>query len=178
MSFPRRNVTSVEDIDKYFSNARRFRLRGEPPKDVREVLRRLAFASEGTVYPRGGKHCATGRSRSIVDLVIVTKYYFPETTYSDVVRNIINEYLDKMANNERGLYILYCPTISKYNFRRGWNMTLSSISSLFITLSGIGRDLHDLFTELEPKEGELFFKNLFVEEIKKRGLEMPDPQIR
>lgn len=78
-----------------------------------------------TYYPDGSLQCTANRWRSIGDMYIITKQYYPEITFSEYVKifyedfkTIINEDSSVFINDPNAMYIgQWCTTVMKRTFR-------------------------------------------------------------
>ena len=76
------------------------------------------------------KHiCDTNRRRSLHDIYLITKYYYPEVTFLDVIKTIISLLKIGIINGS------YCSTVEKYVF---YTNDLSNHNSFGHTLEFAG----------------------------------------
>lgn len=114
----KKQVKNPEDLEEYYSKARRIYFKDKVPKDLEELFITLNTRTESeTVFSKGGLHCSKSRARSIDDFLNISKSYFPELTVKEILIQLKD--LAKL-NVSNGMYskvdIIFCPHIRKNNF--------------------------------------------------------------
>jgi hypothetical protein len=160
--FAKKNVTNVDELEKWLANERKIKFRESDtkvPKNVSytSIYNRLARERHATYYVRGREHTLNGRGRSLHDLMLVYKFYKPNVTVRKILKDSI-AYVKKAAD-KRWFFITlaYCPDIGKYNFR--------------IPRYG-GYDLIDSHCRAIMSDLVTVFPNLKVSDVKKYVSEM------
>ena len=111
-------IKTYEDLEYYFNKRRKIRFKDTVEiKTKNDVLNNTYNndCSLATYYVKGKKHCLPKRARSIVDILMLLKYYFPESTLKENF-DFIEEY---NKNKIGGIYTYFCPNIGKHNFHGG-----------------------------------------------------------
>jgi len=72
-----------------------------------------------TISENGNYICDKDRRRSLHDLYLITKYYYPEITFKDIISTVVSLINLKLLNgqycNTVGKYVLYTNHKSRYN---------------------------------------------------------------
>ena len=110
------SVTNKEELELYYSKARKIKFADNfTPKTIKEIFVKLNTANDSeTVYIRNGEHCEAYRNRSITDLILLSKKYFPDMSVKQILQDI-NKILNIKCVHLY-VYTNYCPTIKKNNF--------------------------------------------------------------
>jgi hypothetical protein len=151
----RKNVKSIEDIDKWLTSERKIRF-NTPPKSKEDLLFKVMMKGTTTYYVRGSNHTDFGRSRSVHDLLLLFKFYYPTMTYFDIIEELIKYYCIKVKRGKPVNRIMYCPDIGKYNFRIYTYLSIINVRGTII--SSLIRDVKTLFINIKVNEEDLHNK--------------------
>lgn len=114
----KRDVKTKEDLELYYNKVRKIKFSDEDVEDDPTIIESLRsiyiniykeYDSKCTKYTRGGHHCNKDRRRSLDDYIKLCKYYFPESTLSEIIMTFIE------LCKEFGMVLAYCPNIRKSN---------------------------------------------------------------
>ena len=109
-------VENVEDLEKYYSQARKIKFKDYPKiRNVKQLKRLLFEESPSTVRIRGGYHCENGKYRSFDDYFLLCKTYFPNKTIKYFTEVLLKDENYKKNNNLNRITVRYCPNIRKTN---------------------------------------------------------------
>lgn len=109
-------VENVEDLEVYYSQARKIKFKDYPKiRNVKQVKRLLFEESPTTTYSRGGYHSESGRYRSFDDYFILCKNYFPNKTIKYFAEVLIKDEEFKKSKSLPRIQVRYCPNIRKTN---------------------------------------------------------------
>lgn len=135
MRIAKSKVMTKEDIEQYYSHCRKIKFADEhKPENLRQVFEIMNTGRISKTFgTRGGAHCSAFRSRSIDDYIALSKYYFPDLTVKEILKEMLvtltlpnetyfkTENLDPVRNKNIKYTARYCPTIRKDNFYMdGW----------------------------------------------------------
>lgn len=158
--FAKKNVKSLEDVEKWLANERKIRFiftKQENPKPTfDEIFEILIKEHDDTYRVRGGYHCGPGKDRSLQDLILITKYYYPEWSYIDIMSKVCNYYISQQKEEALFPTLGYCPDIDKYNFRISYYLE-DNLDDYRFFIGKIRADLKYLFPNiLESTRQEIY----------------------
>lgn len=108
----KKQVKTKDDLELYYTKCRKIKVKGDyTPECLVDLINLIIKERPCTTYVRGGHHCHKYKYRSLDDVIKLCKYYFPDTTVSNILNTIT-----KMAINKTCIFA-YCDDIKKSNFR-------------------------------------------------------------
>ena len=116
----KQDVISSEDLELYYNKCRKVKLIHNDSLPIQTILDEVITQKHPTYFKTGTKQCGVGHYRSLDDVLKVCKYYYPEMSLSDIMKEIVIyalEFSDREGNDKLFLQFCYCPTIRKDNFR-------------------------------------------------------------
>lgn len=132
----KKQVSNLEELELYYNKCRKVKLIDDTHNNIQKVIDKVIERKEKTYYSRGAKQCGQGYYRSLDDVIKVCKYYFPDYSLKQILREIViyAESKTDPAKYNRPLYLQYCfcGNIRKDNFRgfATWNYYDSFIKVL------------------------------------------------
>lgn len=130
----KKDVQNVEDVEKYYSQARKVRFADDTIiRNVKQIKRKLFETSPKTVGNRGGYHCEIDKQRSIDDYIILSKTYFPNKSVKEILSTLIKDEKFKTKKGLKKIWLRYCPNIRKTNVG-GLHYNISYYQSGFVDL--------------------------------------------
>lgn len=117
----KKQVETLKDLELYYNKCRKIKLIYNEPIPIQQVIDEVIRKKYETYFVKGIEQCRIGCYRSLDDLFKVCKYYYPEISLSDIIKEIII-YSDDYSKDQEGydklfLEFCYCPNIRKDNFR-------------------------------------------------------------
>lgn len=115
----KQQVHSLEKLELYYNKCRKIKLIHNEPIPIQQIIDEVIRIKFQTYFIKGTEQCRTGCYRSLDDLFKVCKYYYPEMSLSDIMKEIVIYALEfsKSEDDKLFLQFCYCPTIRKDNFR-------------------------------------------------------------
>jgi hypothetical protein len=110
------NIKDDATLNKYYSEARKIRFKDdEPVETIGDIILRLWYKNEATVYKKGSLHVPTNKYRSINDYLLLCKYYFPKMDVKEAMDKLVEH--QKRFNDARikKVFFRYCPDIKMTN---------------------------------------------------------------
>lgn len=118
----KKDVKEIKDLEQYYSKARKIKFSEELEKKYEnlslfKIFYLFLHKKNETYYVRGKLQCKAYKYRSMDELFVICKYYFPEITIKEILQKVID--LSIYFKNKDILIpiMLYCPDIRKLNFR-------------------------------------------------------------
>ena len=113
------NVESIKDLEKFFKNRASIKLeKNYTRKPMRKTLYKAMMGDQRpkTMRPKQGTvQCPRNKYRSVYDLILLIRYYYPKDTIITILKGVINQYKDKNVPFHKS--IAWCPNVKKSNFR-------------------------------------------------------------
>ena len=118
----KQDVISSEDLELYYNKCRKVKLIHNDSLPIQTILDEVITQKHPTYFKTGTKQCGVGHYRSLDDVLKVCKYYYPEMSLSNIMKEIViyaNKFSDIKINDRDRLFLqfCYCPNIRKDNFR-------------------------------------------------------------
>lgn len=123
MRVSKKKVTNLDELEEYYSRNRKFKFSNNyKPNNFKELYIKFLgdHNNNDTYFPNSNKlHCENNRNRSVDDLITITKYYFPDMTVKQILKEIDNNLSTQIrfdTSYNKYIYISYCGNIRKNNF--------------------------------------------------------------
>lgn len=115
----KKQVSNLEDLELYYNKCRKVKLIDNTHKDIQRVIDKIIRSKEKTYFSKGGKQCGQGYYRSLDDVIKICKYYFPDYSLKQIIKELVAYADSKQDGPGRKLYLqfCYCGNIRKDNFR-------------------------------------------------------------
>lgn len=113
------DVKSIKDLEKYFKNKPSIKLeKNYTRKPMRKTLYKAIMGDNRpkTIRPKQGTvQCKRNKYRSIYDLILLIRYYYPEDSIVTILKGVVNEYNNKKTTFHKSM--AWCPNVQRSNFR-------------------------------------------------------------
>lgn len=123
-------IKTYEDLEYYFNKRRKIKFDDNVKiKSKYDILHHTFNPDHSldTYYKKGKIHCSKYKARSIVDILMLLKYYFPKSTLK-LNFNYIKRFSKLIGGN--GISYYYCNNIKKSNFHGVCNYQISSFNNV------------------------------------------------
>lgn len=114
------DVITKEDLETYYNKCRKIKFKNNVKiKSYYDICKNILIKDNSleTVYIRNGHHCDKNKYRSLNDVIIIFKHYFPKITICKIFNEIF-KYEDHIYDNyKKYLAFGYCSNIRKSNFQ-------------------------------------------------------------
>jgi hypothetical protein len=112
----KKDVKTIGDIERYYSQCRKIKFENNVEvKSISDIKQYLLEKKYKTLFTRGKLHCIEDKSRSIDDFFILCKYYFPDKTIKQCVKELLDSEKIQIEEKKSVFYIQYCGNIKKTN---------------------------------------------------------------
>ena len=139
----KQQVHGLEDLELYYNKCRKVKLIHNNIPDIKIIIDEVITKKYTTYFKTGTVQCRVGHYRSLDDLFKVCKYYYPEISLSDIMKEIVIYALEFSKSEDYKLFLqfCYCPNIRKDNFRGfsryGWGDEFEkTLNKLYIRNQG------------------------------------------
>ena len=110
------DINNYEDLELYINKRRKIKFHDNIKIKTKRRILELIYdndCSESTYYIKGNLQCKKHKARSLIDILMLLKYYFPKSTLQNNFKYLTR--FSKNIDDNMGMYIYYCPNIRKDN---------------------------------------------------------------
>lgn len=166
MRIARKNVKNIEELDQWLQGTRKinfknyFKDKKPTVEDIYKYTNSAGPSSINTYFKNGSVQAAAGKYRSMNDIILLIKFYYPEKSIRDCIKDITVLYYAQCDAESYGPGFWFCPDVNRHNFRGNTYMGRPAKRNF---LNYLKRDFKREFTGVGRIEFDTFFDDIHKE---------------
>lgn len=166
MRIAKRNVKNIKELDQWLQGTRKINFGeafGKKQPTIADIYKNTNSAGTSSIktyFKNGTIQAAAGKYRSMNDIILLIKFYYPDKSMRDCIKDITVLYYAQCDAGAYGPGFWFCPDVNRHNFRG--NTYLANPQKLNF-LEYLKRDFRREFTGVGRIEFDTFFTDIHKE---------------